>query len=108
VSVFPVVTDKASALILSQLIGAARLDEITVNDQRPTDGTGGIVVKLRTSITAGSAVPVVADIMRLSGNSWTESGQTVLVRSATGAAVGTTTRVIARKVANFGFCVVPT
>lgn len=67
-----------------------------------------VVCKPRTAITAGSTVSVVADIMTLRSGSWVATGQTIRITSATGAAVTTTNRVIARKVSRFGYCVVST
>lgn len=70
--------------------------------------SSAVVCKLRTAIVAGNTVSVVADIMTLSAGSWVVTGQTIRVTSATGAAVNTTSRQIARKVSRFGYCVVPT
>jgi len=67
-----------------------------------------LVVQLKTAIPAGSTTQVDAEIYDLIGSTWTPTKQTVKVRSATGLAVSTTGRRIARCVSRFGWCVVET
>lgn len=105
---FYLMADTQTVRDLRRAIQLARESTITppVSDNPQT--ASSVVCKLRTAITAGSTVSAVADIMALRAGSWVTTGQTIRVTSATGAAVGTTSRVIARKVSTFGYCVVPT
>lgn len=106
--VYPLSTDVDSARILQRMIAEQRGEEFTLSPSDLSAGNGAKVVKLRTAIAANSAVAVIADVMVLRGNTWAVSGQTIQVRSATGAAITTANRHIARPVANFGYCVVQT
>ena len=67
-----------------------------------------LVVQLETAISAGSTAQVWARIYTLAGSTWTDTKQRVQVRSATGAAVSTTGRRIARQCSRFGYVVVET
>ncbi len=104
----PLVTDEHGARTLQRIIREANDSALTLPPRNPAPNNGSLVVKLLTAITSGSTAPVTAQIMQLNGNTWEASGNTVQVRSATGAAVSTTGRRIARRVAHFGYCVVET
>ena len=93
---------------LRRAMQLARESTITPPVSDTAQTASSVICKLRTAITAGSTVSVVADIMKLQSGSWVPTGQTIRVTSATGAAVTTTSRQIARKVSRWGYCVVPT
>ena len=100
--------DNQTVRDLRRAIQLARENTITPPVSNYHQTASSVVCKLRTAITAGSTVSVVADIMALTGGTWVVTGQTIRVTSATGAAVATTNRVIAKKVSTFGYCVVST
>lgn len=105
--VLPIVTDRYGASVISALISDYGTD-VGVPRQDATPDRSSCVVRLLSAIPAGSVTPVSAEIMILSGNTWVGTGQTLQVRSATGLAVTTTGRRIARRCSRFGWCVVET
>ena len=103
----PIVTDRYGATIIKSMIDDYRTD-MGGGPVRSEPDRSSLVVRLLTAIAAGSTTPVTAEIMRLNGLTWEGTGQTVQVRSATGLAVTTTGRRIARKCGQFGWVVVET
>ena len=102
---------KESALRLRKLIDEAESTSIvSENAERVVPVGAAVVVRLESAIAAGSSDPVNAEIMSLVNGVWVGTGQLVPggVRSATGLAVTTTGRRIARKVSTWGYCVVET
>ena len=93
---------------LRQLIDGTETTSIGSAESEVVAGDSSIVVRLLTAISAGSTATVKAEIMTLNGNTWQGTGQTVDVRSATGLAVTTTGRRIARKCSRWGYVVVET
>lgn len=93
---------------LRQLIDGTETTSIGTAESEVVAGDSSIVVRLLTAISAGSTATVKAEIMTLNGNTWQGTGQTVDVRSATGLAVTTTGRRIARKCSRWGYVVVET
>lgn len=93
---------------LRQLIDGTETTSIGSTESEVVAGDSSIVVRLLTAISAGSTTTVKAEIMTLNGNTWQGTGQTVDVRSATGLAVTTTGRRIARKCSRWGYVVVET
>ena len=105
--VFPLMSDRYGASVVSALIADYGSD-IGTSGQDSIPDRSSCVVRLLSAIAAGSVAPVTAEIMILSGNTWVGTGQTIPVRSATGLAVTTTGRRIARKCSRFGWVVVET
>jgi hypothetical protein len=105
---FYLMADTQTVRDLRRALQLARETSVGAPVSADVQTSSSVVCKLRTAITAGSTVAAVADIMTLRSGSWVPTGQTIRVRSATGAAVTTTNRVIAKKVSTFGYCVVPT
>ena len=66
------------------------------------------MVQLTAAIPAGSVATVQANIMRLDGDTWTDTKQQIAVRSLTGLAVSMTGRRIAKRVSRYGWVVVET
>lgn len=95
---------------LRQLIDGTETTSIGSAESEVVAGDSSIVVRLLSAISAGSTAAVQAEIMRLDGNTWVGTGQLVPggVRSATGLAVTTTGRRIARKCSRWGYVVVET
>lgn len=107
--VFPVVTDRYGASAIAALISDYGQDIGSPSHGAEPDRSS-CVVRLLTAISAGSTTPVQAEIMQLQGNTWVGTGQLLPggVRSATGLAVTTTGRRIARRCSRFGWVVVET
>jgi hypothetical protein len=101
-------TNIPTARQLKKLIADSSQDSVSTLTNAATVTQSSVVCQLVSAISTGSTTPVKANIMRLAGNSWETTGQQIEVRSATGAAVTTTGRHIARKVGSFGYCVVQT
>jgi len=93
---------------LRQLIDGTETTSVGSGESEVVAGDSAVVVRLLTAISAGSTATVKAEIMTLNGNTWQGTGQTVDVRSATGLAVTTTGRRIARKCSRWGYVVVET
>jgi len=104
----PILVTRDQAVAVGQLIrstGDASLGAVQPGVIRSGDA---LVVQLETAIAAGSVAQVWARIYTLDGSTWTDTKQRVQVRSATGTAVSTTGRRIARRVSTYGWCVVET
>lgn len=95
---------------LRKLLDSTDGGSVGTVESEAVEGGSSVVVRLLAAISAGSTAAVDAEIMTLSGNTWTGTGQLVPggVRSVTGLAVTTTGRRIARKVSRWGYCVVET
>jgi len=93
---------------LGRLLDRAEDASIGTLETMPQADNASKVVRLLSAIAAGSTTPVTAEIMTLNGNTWQGTGQTIQVRSATGLAVTTTGRRIARKCSRWGWVVVET
>jgi hypothetical protein len=104
----PILVTREQAAAVGQLIrstGDASLGAVQPGVIRSGDA---LVVQLETAIAAGSSAAVLANIMRLDGDTWTDTKQQIAVRSLNGLAVSTTGRRIARRVSTYGWCVVET
>ena len=104
----PILATRDQAAAIGQLIrstGETDLGTGVVSEGRADDA---LVVQLTAAIPAGSVATVQADIMRLDGDSWTNTKQQIAVRSPTGLAVSTTGRRIAKRVSRYGWVVVET
>ena len=88
----PILATRDQAAAIGQLIrstGETDLGAGVISEGRFDDA---LVVQLTAAIPAGSVATVQADIMRLDGDSWTNTKQQIAVRSLTGLAVSTTGR----------------
>ena len=104
----PILATRDQAAAIGDLIrstGDASLGAMQPGIIRSGDA---LVVALTAAIPAGSSATVLANIMRLDGDTWTDTKQQIAVRSLNGLAVSTTGRRIARRVSTFGWCVVET
>ena len=104
----PILVTQPQARQLGELIRSVGDVSIGAGSPAAAASAATIVVQLKTAIAAGSTAQVDAEIYDLVGSTWTATKQLVKVRSATGAAVSTTGRRIARLVSRFGYCVVET
>ena len=103
-----ILTDAAGARTIGSLIDAAGDESGNPLESRRTLPQHAIVVRLLSSISAGSVAQVDAEIMALDGANWVGTKQVVKVRNITGTAVSTTGRRIARRVGRWGWCVIET
>lgn len=103
-----ILTDAAGARTIAGLIDAAADESGQPLESRRAIPQHAIVVRLLSSISAGSVAQVDAEIMALDGASWIGTKQVVKVRNITGTAVSTTGRRIARRVGRWGWCVIET
>lgn len=103
-----IATTTERARRLGRLLDAADDSGIGTPATDPQIDNSAKVVRLLTAIAAGSTTPVTAEIMTLNGLTWAGTGQTIQVRSATGLAVTTTGRRIARRCSRWGWVVVET
>ena len=104
----PILATRDQAAAIGQMIRSA--GDVSLGSLQPAVIRGGdaLVVQLETAIAAGSVAQVWARIYTLEGATWTDSKQRIQVRSATGTAVSTTGRRIARQCGRLGWCVVET
>lgn len=104
----PLLVTESQARQIGDLIRGAGVTSAGVAEPAAAAAGVSLVVQLKTAIAAGSTAQVDAEIYDLIGSTWTPTKQIIKVRSATGTAVSTTGRRIARQVSRFGWCVVET
>lgn len=104
----PILVTQQQARQLGELIRSVGDVSIGAGSPAAIGTDTALVVALTAAIPAGSVDTVLADIMRLDGATWTNTGQQISVRSATGLAVSTAGRRIAKRVGRNGWIVVET
>ena len=104
----PILVTQQQARQLGELIRSVGDVSIGAGSPAAIGTDTALVVALTAAIPAGSADTVLANIMRLDGATWTNTGQQIPVRSATGLAVSTAGRRIAKRVGRHGWIVVET
>jgi len=104
----PILVTRDQAAAIGQLIRSTGDASLGAVQPGAIGRDSALVVALTAAIPAGSSATVLANIMRLDGDTWTNTKQQIAVRSLNGLAVSTTGRRIARRVSTFGWCVVET